>query len=167
MKKIFMVVVCLVFLALVVRGDIFGTRDSGLDSLLGQMDVWAKDDPDGFILQISQQHNVMVDEVRRAQEQLGLRYADTYMATAHASMVNRPVLDVATEYKQNQGKGWGALAMSMGIKPGSSAFKALKTNARHSVKHIKKSVKAKKRLHEKNIQKERKIKGKSHGKNKG
>jgi hypothetical protein len=167
MKKIFTVVVCLIFLALFVRGDIFDTRDRGLDSLLGDIDQWAKADPDAFILQISQQHNVMVDEVRRAQQELGLRYADMYMATALASRVNRPVRDVAVEYKQNQGKGWGALAISMGIKPGSSAFKALKANARHSVKHMKKVVKAKKRQQKKDIEKERKLKGKSQGKGQG
>ena len=167
MKKFFTAVVCLFSLALLVHGDIFATRDSRLDSLLGEMDVWAKADPDGFILQISQQHNVMVDEVRRAQEQLGLRYADMYMATALASRVNRPVMDVAAEYKRNRGKGWGALAMSMGIKPGSPAFKALKVNARRSVKHVKHSVKAKKRHQKKDIEKERKSKGKSHGKGQG
>jgi hypothetical protein len=32
-------------------------------------------------------------------------------------------------YKKNRGAGWGAVARSLGIKPGSPQFKALKTGA--------------------------------------
>ena len=37
-----------------------------------------------------------------------------------------PVDYVVKHYHKNKGKGWGALAQSLGIKPGSAQFKALK-----------------------------------------
>lgn len=38
----------------------------------------------------------------------------------------RPMDDVLHHYRANGKKGWGALAQSLGIKPGSAEFKALK-----------------------------------------
>ena len=38
-----------------------------------------------------------------------------------------PVDYVVDRYHKNKGKGWGALAQSLGIKPGSAEFKALKS----------------------------------------
>ena len=38
----------------------------------------------------------------------------------------RPMDEVLTRYRANGKKGWGALAQSLGIKPGSAEFKALK-----------------------------------------
>ena len=38
----------------------------------------------------------------------------------------RPMDEVLTHYRANGKKGWGALAQSLGIKPGSAEFKALK-----------------------------------------
>jgi len=38
----------------------------------------------------------------------------------------RPMEEVLHHYRTNGKKGWGALAQSLGIKPGSSEFKALK-----------------------------------------
>jgi hypothetical protein len=41
-------------------------------------------------------------------------------------MSNVPTENVMEEYKSGKGKGWGALAKRLGIKPGSSEFHALK-----------------------------------------
>jgi hypothetical protein len=41
-------------------------------------------------------------------------------------MSNRPSEYVIEKYKSGKGKGWGALAKSLGIKPGSIEFHALK-----------------------------------------
>ena len=41
-------------------------------------------------------------------------------------MSGLPTEDVIEEYKSNKGKGWGRLAKSLGIKPGSREFHALK-----------------------------------------
>jgi hypothetical protein len=41
-------------------------------------------------------------------------------------MAGKPPEYVAERYKSGKGKGWGALAKSLGIKPGSKEFHALK-----------------------------------------
>ena len=41
-------------------------------------------------------------------------------------MSGKPIEDVITKYKSGKGKGWGSLAKSLGIKPGSAEFHSLK-----------------------------------------
>jgi hypothetical protein len=77
------------------------------------------------------------------------------MATALSRKTNRRLGNLAAGYKQNQGKGWGVMAMNMGIRPGSPEFKELKTGARGSVGHMKTMAKDKKRLQEQEMGKER------------
>lgn len=52
--------------------------------------------------------------------------SDTYMAFKLSEMADKPVTDVAQTYSKGKAKGWGALAKSMGIKPGSQEFHQLK-----------------------------------------
>ena len=91
-------------------------------------------------------------EIRQAKEEYGLGAADLFMATSLAKATHRPVLSVAEEYRRGQGKGWGVLAMDMGIKPGSRAFQALKKNARGSLAHMD-SVTKSELKHEREMQK--------------
>ena len=52
--------------------------------------------------------------------------ADAYMVLRLGEMSNQPTEYVIEKYKSGKGKGWGALAKSLGIKPGSKEFHALK-----------------------------------------
>mgnify|MGYP001267054997 CR=1 FL=1 len=52
--------------------------------------------------------------------------AEAYLSYKLGEMTGRPASYVASARKKNRGKGWGALAKSLGIKPGSQAFKDLK-----------------------------------------
>ena len=52
--------------------------------------------------------------------------ADAYMVMRLGEMSNHPPEYVLDRYKKGKGKGWGALAKSLGIKPGSPEFHALK-----------------------------------------
>jgi hypothetical protein len=54
------------------------------------------------------------------------RPADAYMVLRLGEMSKQPTDYVISQYKSTTGKGWGALAKSLGIKPGSSEFHALK-----------------------------------------
>jgi hypothetical protein len=54
------------------------------------------------------------------------RPADAYMVLCLAEMSAKPTEYVLKRYKAEKGKGWGALAKSLGIKPGSKEFHALK-----------------------------------------
>jgi len=52
--------------------------------------------------------------------------ADAYILLRLGEMSNLPIAHVIEKYKAKKGKGWGVLAQSLGIKPGSDDFKALK-----------------------------------------
>ncbi len=54
------------------------------------------------------------------------RPADAYMVLRLGEISRHPTDYVLTKYKVTKGKGWGVLAQSLGIKPGSSEFQALK-----------------------------------------
>ena len=175
MKKLLTAATFLIFLGLPVQSIAFAplpnTGDAQLNSLLGKINERTKADPDVFIKQLSQTHGISQEEIRQAREKHGLSDADTFMAAALARKTNRRIGDVAAEYKQNQGKGWGVMAMNMGIKPGSPEFKELKVNARGSLDHMKATAKAKKRQQEQEMEKERehsrKIKDEAQGKGQG
>lgn len=52
--------------------------------------------------------------------------SDAYMAYKLGEMSGKPLTEVADKYSKGKSKGWGALAKSLGIKPGSKEFHALK-----------------------------------------
>jgi len=52
--------------------------------------------------------------------------ADAYMLLRLGEMSHQPLNHVLETYRVQKGKGWGALAKSLGIKPGSADFHALK-----------------------------------------
>jgi hypothetical protein len=52
--------------------------------------------------------------------------ADAYVVCALGQMAGKPPQYVAERYTTGKDKGWGALAKSLGIKPGSKEFHALK-----------------------------------------
>lgn len=159
MKKFLTAATCLIFLALLVHGVAFAQRantgDRKLDSYLGKINERAETDPDGFIRQLSQKHNIPEEEIRQARERHRLSYGDTYMAAGLSRISKRPIGVVAEEYRRNQGRGWGVTAMSMGIKPGSPEFKQMKANARGSLGHMKSTAKARKRQQKHEMDRER------------
>ena len=53
--------------------------------------------------------------------------ADAYMVFRLGEMAGKPPEEVVNKYKSGKGKGWGSLAKSLGIKPGSEEFHALKS----------------------------------------
>ncbi|MBE0490630.1 MAG: hypothetical protein IBX44_00085 [Sulfurospirillum sp.] len=67
------------------------------------------------------------------------RPAEAYMVLKLSQMSGKSTQTVLKEYHQSDTKkGWGALAKSMGIKPGSKEFKALKAGDDIYKKHDKK-----------------------------
>lgn len=52
--------------------------------------------------------------------------ADAYMLLRLGEMADEPIEEVIEVYKARKGHGWGNLAKSLGIKPGSREFHALK-----------------------------------------
>jgi hypothetical protein len=67
--------------------------------------------------------------------------SDAYLVLRLGEMSKQPIENVIEKYKSDKGKGWGALAKSLGIKPGSKEFHALKRG--HDLYDEKPKVKSK------------------------
>lgn len=157
MNRVISVLIGVAFLLLLVQGPAFSqeetpkTGDKKFDSYLKRMNEEAKGDPEGFLRRLSERHNVPEQEIRQAKEKHGLDFGETYMATVLARRTNRNVNEVAEQYRQNKGQGWGVLAQRMGIKPGSPEFKQMKAEAKGHVDHLK----ARNKLRKKEMERER------------
>jgi hypothetical protein len=92
---------------------------------LKDFNVMAQADPSGFRARLATRFQIgdaqisaVVGNVKSA--------GDAYMVFRMGELSGRPYERVLDEYRVNQGKGWGVMAKSMGIKPGSPEFHALK-----------------------------------------
>jgi hypothetical protein len=93
---------------------------------------WAKDmniradaDPSGFRAQLSARFKIGDAQVRLVLGNVD-RPADAYMVFRLGEMSSLSTDYVLSKYRAGKSKGWGALAKSLGIKPGSREFHALK-----------------------------------------
>lgn len=116
--KIFFVSLMLIFLILPIAsaGDFDWVKD---------FNIRAEADPSGFRARIGARFkigNVEIDAVLSNVD----KPADAYMVCRLAEMSRRPTTSVTEKYKASKGKGWGVVAKSLGIKPGSKEFHALK-----------------------------------------
>jgi len=97
----------------------------GLDVFIGDLNVQARADLPGFSARIGAQFGVPVPRVQAVIGAVAAP-ADAFMVFQLANMSHRPPDEVLGVYKANRGKGWGVIAKSLGIKPGSREFHALK-----------------------------------------
>lgn len=97
----------------------------GLDGFLSNLNVQARADMTGFAGRLSAQFGVPGVQVSAT---LGTvrEPADAFMIYQLGQMSHQPYERVLQTYQANQGKGWGVMAKSLGIKPGSAEFHALK-----------------------------------------
>ena len=89
------------------------------------MNIKAEADPSGFRARLATRFKINDIEVEAVLNNVN-KPADAYMVLRMGEMSGHPTDFTLNKYKANQGKGWGAVAKSMGIKPGSSEFHALK-----------------------------------------
>jgi len=97
----------------------------GLDVFISDLNVQARTDMPGFSARVSAQFGVPVPQVQAVIGAVAAP-ADAFMVFQLGSMTHRPPDAVLQVYKANRGKGWGVIAKSLGIKPGSPEFHALK-----------------------------------------
>jgi hypothetical protein len=90
------------------------------------LNIQAQADPSGFRARLATRFNIGDVEVRAVLDNIG-NPADAYIILRLGEMSGRPTSYVVDRYRQDKGKGWGALAKSLGIKPGSEEFHALKS----------------------------------------
>jgi hypothetical protein len=100
---------------------------------------WARDfniqaqaDPSGFRARLATRFKIGDLQVKAVLSNIK-NPADTYLILRLGEMSGKPTGYVLDRYNSTKKKGWGALAKSLGIKPGSREFHALK--AGHDLNH--------------------------------
>jgi len=112
-----LIILALFFSATVVAaGDFDWARD---------LNVRAEADHSGFRAQLSTRFKIGDAQVKVVLGNVD-RPADAYMVFRLGEMSSRSTDYVLSKYRIKKSKGWGALAKSLGIKPGSREFHALK-----------------------------------------
>ena len=89
------------------------------------LNLEAKLDPSGFKARLETRFEIGGVEVNAVLSNME-DPADAYMVLRLGEMADKPVKEVMEQYEANRDKGWGVLAKSLGIKPGSREFHALK-----------------------------------------
>ncbi|GFE59304.1 hypothetical protein [Geobacter sp. AOG1] len=97
----------------------------GLDSFLSSLNVQARADLSGFSGRLSAQFGIPGAQVSAVIGSVK-DPADAFMVYQLGQMANVPPERVMQVYQSKKGKGWGVIAQSLGIKPGSPEFHALK-----------------------------------------
>ena len=87
--------------------------------------VRADADPSGFRARLAARFRVADTQVELVLGKVSSP-ADAYIIFRLGEMAARPADYVVQRYKSGKSKGWGAFAQSLGIKPGSKEFHALK-----------------------------------------
>jgi len=132
LKMLFVVsMVLLLFSSAVVAGDFDWIRD---------FNIKASTDPCGFRARLSTRFKIDDTQIKIVLNNVE-KLADAYMFLRLGEMSKQPIENVIEKYKAGKGKGWGVLAKSLGIKPGSKEFHALKRG--HDLYDEKPKVKSK------------------------
>ena len=87
--------------------------------------IRAEADPSGFRAILATRFNIGDTQITAVLSNVE-KPADAYMVLRLGEMSAKPTDYVIEKYKSGKGKGWGALAQSLGIKPGSKEFHAPK-----------------------------------------
>ena len=111
---------------LFVAAGFFGTVQAGDFDWLKSLSVEAKSDESGFKTKLAARFQVGNVKINAVVGDVGGNYADAYMVLRLAEMSRQKVETVVEQYQANRDRGWGVLAKSLGIKPGSRQFHALK-----------------------------------------
>jgi hypothetical protein len=102
------------------------TGDAYVDTQLGDINVFARGNTDGFIDDVVVSFGAPRYLVRDYYVDRRWAPGDIYYACALAHQLGRPCGEILDIYERDHGQGWGVIAQRLGIKPGSPAFHALK-----------------------------------------
>lgn len=92
---------------------------------INDFNIRAEADPSGFRARLATRFNIGNTQITAVLSNVE-RPADAYMVLRLGELSAKPTDYVIEKYKSGKSKGWGALAQSLGIKPGSKEFHALK-----------------------------------------
>ena len=102
------------------------TGDISIDTQLGYFNDYGRRDRSYFVDDLVNNFGAPRYLVNELLDNRRWNPGDVYYACALAYQAGRPCSDAVRTYDENRGKGWGVVAMQMGIKPGSAEFHALK-----------------------------------------
>jgi hypothetical protein len=89
------------------------------------LNIQAQADPSGFRARLGARFKIGDVEISTVLGNVE-NPADAYMVLRLGEMSEQPTDYVIDQYRSSKGRGWGAVAKSLGIKPGSDEFRALK-----------------------------------------
>lgn len=104
--------------------------DAWIDAQLGDVNVFARGNLDGFVDEVVVSTGAPADYVRELVVERDWSPGDAYYACLVARELGWPCTRVVEAYEREargRARGWGALAKEFGIQPGSPAFHALKS----------------------------------------
>ncbi|MEO8000307.1 MAG: hypothetical protein ABI644_00415 [Arenimonas sp.] len=108
------------------------TGDTWMDVQLKDMNVYTRGNMDGFIDDVVISFGAPRPLIREYVVERRWAPGDVYYACALAHQLKVPCINTLRDYDKNNGHGWGLIAKSMGIKPGSAEFQALKGRVSNS-----------------------------------
>ncbi|MEW6719366.1 MAG: hypothetical protein AB1346_02830 [Thermodesulfobacteriota bacterium] len=112
-------------LAAIVLFPAAGICGGDLDAFLSDLNVEARADLVAFKVRVGATFGIPHAQVEAVFGEVRTP-ADAYMVLKVGQVARQPQDIVIREYKANRGKGWGAIAKNLGIKPGSAEFHELK-----------------------------------------
>jgi len=114
-----------IFITLVIQFVFAVNTYAGDFAWLDKLSIEARADAAGVSARIAARFHIGDAKVSAIIHDVG-GHAHAYAVLRLAEMSHLSVDTVIGRYHRNKGKGWGVLAKSLGIKPGSSEFHALK-----------------------------------------
>jgi hypothetical protein len=94
------------------------TGQSEVDALLRQFNVVAGNKLNVFITDLTSAYSVPAEDVRFLIYEQKVQPADALMILQLVKITGKPVRHVVKRYHKHRKKGWGAIALAYGIKPG-------------------------------------------------
>ncbi len=101
------------------------TAGAGDFDWMRDFNLRAEADPAGFRASLATRFNLGDTQITAVLSNVR-GPADAYMVFRLGEMTARPTDYVIEKYRSGQGRGWGVIAKSLGIKPGSKEFHTLK-----------------------------------------
>ena len=120
MRKGIVVLMCSVMFVLAASVAIAGDFE-----WLKELNIRAQADPSGFRASLATRFKIGDAQVTAVLGNVD-QPADAYLVLKFGEMSGQPVERVSDKYRSGKTQGWGAMAKSLGIKPGSPEIHALK-----------------------------------------
>lgn len=104
----------------------YNTGDADLDKTLIALDLDASMSFGAFRINIIRMYNVSDSNIEYLTVEIGMTAGDIYLTMEISKITQKPINQVVESYLNKREKGWGSIAIDLGIMPGSDEFDKLK-----------------------------------------